>query len=260
MNTGSIGLYIHIPFCLSKCPYCDFYSVKTDGGSIKKYTAAVVNAIKSRPLGGLSVDTVYFGGGTPSVIGAENLAEILQAARDSFLVEQNAEITLEANPGTVDLSFFSELKKAGFNRLSMGLQSANDGQLKLLGRRHNADEAKAAVLSAQKAGFDNISLDIMLGIPQQTEKIVEKSIDFCASLNVSHISAYMLKIEPNTPFYKSNIADICPDEDMQADLYLHAVYCLETRGYKQYEISNFARDGKKSRHNLKYWHCEQYLG
>jgi len=260
MSKNSIGLYIHIPFCLSKCPYCDFYSLKADSDSIKKYTAAVINAIKNRPYGGLNVDTVYFGGGTPSIIGAQNLADILQAAKGSFFVADNAEITLEANPCTVDYSFFCELKIAGFNRLSMGLQSANDEQLKILGRRHNADEAKAAVLAAQRAGFDNISLDIMLGIPQQTMEIVENSINFCAELNVSHISAYMLKIEPNTPFYKSNIAEICPDEDTQADLYLHAVSCLESRGYMQYEISNFARDGKKSRHNLKYWHCEEYLG
>lgn len=262
----SFGIYIHVPFCESKCPYCDFYSRPPKGSEknkeeyIKEYTAGVKNRLVSyaKKYGSRPVDSVYFGGGTPSVLGADALAEILAAIKENFHVTTDAEITVEANPCSVDEEFFLTLRKSGFNRLSMGLQSANGDELKLLGRRHTAEEAAEKVRFAQKCGFDNISLDLMIALPNQTEEKLKTSIEFCAALGVRHISSYILKIEENTVFGKKGVEAL--DDDKTAELYLFMVNELEKHGYAQYEISNFAKKGFEARHNTRYWRDEEYLG
>jgi oxygen-independent coproporphyrinogen-3 oxidase len=255
-----IGLYIHVPFCDGKCPYCDFYSLRADEERMEQYTNSLVEKIEyygSRL--GRDADTLYFGGGTPSLLGARRLASILSAAQKCFGLE-NAEITLEVNPARDLSGFFQEIREAGANRVSIGMQSANEDELRLLGRRHTAAQAAQAVRDAQRAGFENISLDLMLAVPNQTRESLLRSIQFCADAGVQHISAYLLKIEPHTLYYKNREKLAVPADDEAGNLYLTACEELEKRGFQQYEISNFAKPGFKSRHNLKYWHCEEYLG
>ena len=260
------GIYIHVPFCESKCPYCDFYSRppksagKDKNEYIREYTAGVKSRLVSyaKIYGDRVVDTIYFGGGTPSVLGADALSDILSEIKNIYKVSENAEITCEANPCSVDEEFFTKLKNSGFNRLSMGLQSANEDELRLLGRRHTAEEAAEKVRIAQKVGFDNISLDLMIALPNQTKEKLKKSIDFCASLYVQHISSYILKIEENTVFGKKGVQTL--DDEETADMYLFMVDELEKLGYKQYEISNFAKENFEARHNTRYWRDEEYLG
>lgn len=255
----NIGLYLHIPFCRSKCPYCDFYSLKADESVKELY----VNVLKNRITAEMSkfpckADTLYIGGGTPSVLGAENLGEIVKSALP-FLTS-DAEITVECNPFGLNEDFFNTLSFYGVNRISMGLQSANDSERRALGRLSDSETVKQAVLSAQSADISNISLDVMLGIPRQTEKSLSETLDFCLSLSVPHISAYILKLEEGTVFYNRQNSLSLPNDDAVADLYLQACETLEENGIMQYEISNFAKSGYESRHNLKYWNCEEYLG
>lgn len=250
---------MHIPFCRSKCPYCDFYSLKADESVKKQY----VNTLKNRISAEMSIlsckaDTLYIGGGTPSVLGAENLGEIVKSA--SPFLTSDAEITVECNPFGLNEDFFNTLSFYGVNRISMGLQSTNDSERRALGRLSDSETVKQAVLSAQSAGINNISLDVMLGIPRQTEKSLAETLDFCLSLSVPHISAYILKLEEGTLFYKKQSELSIPDDDAVADLYLQTCEALEKNGIIQYEISNFAKSGFESRHNLKYWNCEEYLG
>ncbi len=252
-----IGLYLHIPFCNGKCPYCDFYSVNPESEKVTAYVDALCREIDK--AGGI-YDTVYFGGGTPSHIGSDNIAKIMEHINRT----PDCEATLECNPsdtGADNSSFdFSVVAKSGINRISMGLQSADNSERKILGRRGGCDDVERAIARAKKSGIDNISLDLMLGIPNQTEESLKKSIDFCKQSGAKHISAYILKIEEGTPFYRiKNTLDL-PDEDKTCDLYLSAVEMLKEAGYHQYEISNFSEKGYESRHNLKYWHCEEYLG
>lgn len=250
---------MHIPFCRSKCPYCDFYSLKADESVKEQY----VNTLKKRISAEMSalnckVDTLYIGGGTPSVLGSENLCEIVKSA--SPFLSKNAEITVECNPFGLSEAFFKTLAFYGVNRISMGLQSANDSERRALGRLSDSETVKKAVKNAQKSGIENISLDVMLGIPRQTEKSLAGTLDFCVSLGISHISAYILKLEEGTVFYNKQNSLSLPDDDAVADLYLQACEALENNGIMQYEISNFAKSGYESRHNLKYWNCEEYLG
>lgn len=250
---------MHIPFCRSKCPYCDFYSVRADESVKEQY----VNVLKNRITAEMSVlnckaDTLYIGGGTPSVLGAENLGEIVKSA--SPFLSKNAEITVECNPFGLSEDFFKILKFCGVNRISMGLQSANDSERRALGRLSDSETVKKAVKNAQKSGIENISLDVMLGIPRQTEKSLSETLDFCISLGVPHISAYILKLEEGTVFYNRQNSLSLPNDDAVADLYLQACETLEQNGIMQYEISNFAKSEYESRHNLKYWNCEEYLG
>ncbi len=256
-NAQGLGLYIHLPFCRSKCPYCDFYSLAYHPGTAERYLEAVVRALQTAPAHG-PVDTVYFGGGTPSLMGARALCTLLEAADRTLGIAGGAEITLEANPGTVDAALLGELRAGGFNRLSLGLQSAHPDELAALGRGHTAREAATAVQWAAQAGFERLSLDLMLGTPGQTVETAAQSARYCAELGVGHISAYLLKIEPETPFGRRPPA--CPDEDTLADSYLRVAEVLGGLGYEQYEISNFAKPGQQCRHNLKYWLCEDYLG
>ncbi len=251
-----LGLYIHVPFCKRKCAYCDFYSLTTE--NYDEYRKALVREIKFWGQKDTSVDTIYFGGGTPNLLGAENLSEILFSIRENFTVTGDCEITIEANPETVDYDFFLKIRKAGFNRLSMGVQAEDEKDLETLFRAHTKRQCKSAVFCAKEAGFDNISLDLMLGI--SSLKNLDKSINFCKELNPCHISAYILKIEEDTPFYKMREKLDLPDEEECSRQYEFMVKRLEDLGYIQYEISNFSIKGFESRHNLKYWKCEEYLG
>lgn len=253
------GLYIHVPFCMQKCRYCDFYSVPKGEEYFEIYKNRVIEAIDFYGKRyARRYNSLYFGGGTPLLLGEKHICEITKAAKP-YLTE-DAEITAEGNPGVSERVNFSALRDAGINRLSFGLQSANEKELAALGRIHSAKEAAETVKAAQKAGFDNISLDLMLGIPYQTEDSIIKSIDFCNSLGVRHISSYMLKIEEGTPLAKSELRFLCADEEKAADFYLLACSELEKRGFEQYEISNFAKDGKRSFHNLRYWLDGEYIG
>ena len=259
---NQIGLYIHIPFCKSKCNYCNFYSFCANNNEYDTYTNALIASVRKHGeiYRDRNVDTIYFGGGTPSVLGTDRLCRILNTITNSFTVVSDAEITFEANPTSADALDFYRLKEAGFNRISFGLQSSNDHELKLLGRRHTADEAKEVILSSKKAGFDNLSLDLMLCIPDQTTDSLQRSIEFAASCEVQHISAYILKIEEGTPFYQMKDRFSLPSDDEQSEIYEYAVSLLQEKGYIQYEISNFAKQGFQSRHNLRYWNDEEYIG
>ncbi len=256
----NIGIYLHIPFCRSKCPYCDFYSFSGKQNQIDKYTKVLNEKILSSASTLQSKgDTLYFGGGTPSTLGAENITKLVDTCKKSLLTE-NAEITVECNPYGLDEKFFEALYNCGVNRISLGLQSAVDKERRILGRLSDRIQVENAVKTAQKVGFENITLDVMLGVPNQTETSLNETLDFCVSLGVPHISAYILKLEENTHFYRNREKYSFPDEDMTADLYLQMCEKLENNGITQYEISNFAKKGFESQHNLKYWRCEEYLG
>lgn len=254
-----IGLYIHIPFCSGKCPYCDFYSLKYTTENVELYAGKLKELILSYRNNDLTADTIYFGGGTPSLLGTRNLSEIMQCIKLAF-GNESLETTLEINPESAHLLDFSELKKSGFNRISMGLQSADDRELKSLGRKHSAEDISQTVEEIRTGGITNISLDLMVGIEGQTQETLGKSIDFCSSLGVRHISAYILKIEKGTLYYKNKNTLNLPDDDAVCDMYEFMTDKLKSLGYNQYEISNFANNGFESRHNLKYWNCEEYLG
>lgn len=259
--SNSIGLYIHIPFCKHKCPYCDFFSGNADENAFDNYVIELKDKIKYwSEKAKRDVATVYFGGGTPSVLGADRLCDILDFIKSNFNIQNNAEITVEVNPDSAKTIDFEKMYACGFNRISMGMQTAVEDELRLLGRIHSIDDAKTSVERAKSAGFNNISLDLMMGIPNQTIESLEKSISFCADCEVTHISSYILKIEENTPFYKVQNKLKLADDDMQAEMYLKAVEMLDSLGYKQYEISNFAKQGYESRHNTNYWRCGEYIG
>lgn len=256
-----IGLYLHIPFCDGKCAYCSFFSKRSDESIIDRYTDHLIKSIHDRgDKINRTVDTVYFGGGTPSLLGHERLIKILDNVKQSFNVTDNAEITVEVNPTSTNDLDFAAMRQAGFNRLSIGMQSVNDNELRILGRRHNAEAVSRTVKDAKSAGFDNISLDVMLAIPEQTIESLERTLRFCASQYVRHISCYILKVEEGTPFYA--MRDTLPlfSDDEQAAFYEYTVKRLHELGYDQYEISNFSHKGFESRHNLHYWHDEEYLG
>lgn len=250
------GLYIHVPFCDGKCPYCDFYSLPAGAAAMDAYTERAVRVMEG--WAGASFQTVYFGGGTPNLLGAGRLARLLGSAREIFSIAPGAEVTVEANPTHVDKAFFAELRAAGFNRLSMGLQSADREELALLGRSHSPEGAARAVQAAQAAGFCNISLDLMLALPGGSPQKLKRSIGFAAGLGVQHVSSYILKVEEGTAFARRGIA--LPGEDEAACQYLFCVEELARQGFAQYEISNFSRPGRESRHNLTYWRGEEYLG
>ncbi len=253
-----VGVYIHIPFCRKKCPYCDFYSVAVDENLMDRYTQTVLCEL-AKYEGKITASSVYFGGGTPYLMGAERLGKILGGVKELGLVD-DCEVTIEANPCDVTQSELSQLVKLGFNRISFGVQSLVDSELATLGRRHDAKTAISAIELAKSAGFDNISADLMIATPNQTKHSLLQSIDALAKLPINHVSAYLLKIEQGTPFYANGVSALCPNDDQTADMYLFAVEKLAKCGFEQYEISNFAKDGKISVHNTSYWECKQYLG
>ncbi len=259
----TLGLYIHIPFCRSKCQYCDFYSLSGSEERMDEYQKALLaHLTESAPHAkSHTVDTVYFGGGTPSYYGDKRLAELLKLIKKQFRLDKNAEITLEANPDSVDLKMLKRLRRAGFNRISLGVQSADDAQLADLGRPHTFAQAGQAVEWARKAGFDNLSLDLIYGLPGQSRESWQDTVEQVLALQPDHISAYGLKVEEGTPLFRRvESGEVLPNDDVQADCYLWTVTRLEQAGYGQYEISNFAKEGKLSRHNWKYWMTQPYMG
>lgn len=253
------GIYIHIPFCKRKCPYCDFYSVAVSAETVESYVKALCRNIHAFKGQGIEADTVYFGGGTPSVMTAEQVESIMSALDESVQL-CDTEVTLEANPCTVDRKKLADYKSAGITRLSFGVQSAQDGELEFLGRLHDFELALEAVQNAHDVGFKRLSCDIMLGLKGQTAKSLADSIDKLTALPIDHISAYMLKIEEGTPFDCDEVRKSVADEDTLCDMYLQTVKQLDDKGFAQYEISNFAKEGGQSRHNLKYWQGEEYIG
>lgn len=260
-----LGLYFHIPFCLSKCAYCDFNSAPAPNAEvISRYISALISHMESyrSSAASYSPDTVFIGGGTPTCIPPEELFRLIRAIRKNFKLTKNAEFTVEANPATVSYPTLLRLHRLGVNRLSMGLQSAHDIELKALSRRHTRQDFARSFRMARDAKFDNINVDIMFGIPYQTYQSLMHTLSYVTHLSSDHISLYDLKIEPGTAFYKNynEIAPYLPDDDTEADMYLGAVDYLKSFGYMQYEISNFARRGHMCAHNLKYWNCDEYLG
>ena len=255
------GIYIHIPFCNSKCPYCDFYSFKADEKQKDGYLKAVLFCLdKYKDTLTDTVDTIYFGGGTPSVFGGERIGEIINHIKKGFKVCPTAEITVECNPSSVTAEFVNLIAIAGANRISMGMQSAVTTERLKLGRHSDTDKIRECITLFKNEGIDNISLDLMLGVPGQNEESLDESIDFLLSSGIKHISAYMLKVEEGTPYHTYRNSLNLPDEDETCDMYLHTVKRLSENGFMQYEVSNFCRDGYHSRHNLHYWHCDEYLG
>ena len=259
-----LGIYVHIPFCRSKCEYCDFYSL---GGSRDKrlvddYLQALNLHFKETGprAADYVVDTVYFGGGTPSYFGADGLRRIFAEIQHRFRVDKDAEITFEANPDSVTVPLLKKLRAEGFNRMSLGVQSDDDAMLKRLGRPHNYEQARTAVQLARSCGFDNISLDLMYGLPGQTFEQWDQTLRHVLRLRPEHKSCYGLKVERGTPLWEYRDSANLPTDDVQADMYLAAVRILSEAGYEQYEISNFARPGFESRHNLKYWLGDEYVG
>ena len=250
------GLYIHVPFCRSKCNYCDFYSVRPDDGVTELVIQAVLKA--AEPYRNDKIDTVYFGGGNPLLLGVQNLCKLLNGLSGIFSLKKNSEITLEANPEDITAEAVKTLFDGGFNRISVGVQSLDDEVLKTLGRRHDAKQAISAIETAFNAGFRHISADLMLSLPEATPEKDRETAETLCKLPLDHMSAYMLKVEEATPFYGMNLN--LPDEDSTADSYLAVCETLEKNGFAQYEISNYAKPGGKSRHNLKYWTLEPYIG
>lgn len=262
-NKIPLGLYIHVPFCRSKCEYCDFYSLACkDNKLMEGYLDAICAHLKE--TGALApnykVDTIYFGGGTPSYFGADGIATILATIRRNFDVDNAAEITLECNPDSVNDRMLHRVRAEGVNRISLGIQTDDDELLKRLGRPHNYAQAVSAYQRIRKAGFKNVSVDLMYGLPGQTLRMWQETLDHVLRLLPEHVSCYGLKVEEGTPLYEYKEAANLPDDDVQADMYLAAVEMLRSRGYRHYEISNFARKGLYSRHNMKYWTGGQYLG
>ena len=259
----TLGIYIHIPFCRSKCDYCDFYSLAGREDRMDAYQKALLAHIgETAPLAqGIPVDTIYFGGGTPSFYGDKRLRELLGAIQKQFQVEKNAEITLEANPDSVDLKSLRRLRKAGFNRISLGMQSACPEELADIHRPHSARQVDEAVAAAKKARFRNLSLDLIYGLPGQTMDSWKATVEHALSLIPQHLSCYGLKVEEGTPLAaRAAAGEVLPDDDTQADMYLWTVGRLQRAGLPQYEISNFAKPGYESRHNLRYWLTKPYIG
>ncbi len=259
-----LGLYLHIPFCRSKCLYCDFCSIpRPDPQETQRYAEVLrADLLRRAPdCTEYEVDTVYFGGGTPTVLPAESLARILETVFSHYRVAQNAEITAECNPATADRTALRRMRSAGFNRLSVGVQSAQERELRALGRIHSFAQVAETWEDAMAAGFSNLSADLMFGIPHQTEESFAQTLERVMELSPKHLSAYALTVEPNTPFGRRGEESLSlPDEEAVRRMYLHAVSYLAKNGICQYEISNFARRGYESRHNLKYWNTEEYLG
>lgn len=260
---GSLGLYLHIPFCRSKCRYCDFYSLPRAEGEMDRYVRALTaQLIRQAPLtAGYGVDTIYFGGGTPSYLGWRRLTSLLETALDHYRVCPDSEITLEANPDSLeDPGQVRELVSAGFNRVSLGVQSADDGELRAMGRVHTFAQARSAVRAARTGGIENLSLDLIYGLPDQTMDRWRRTVERVLELEPEHLSCYGLKLEEGTPLWRQREELTLPDGDRQADMVLWTVDRLAAAGYEQYEISNFARSGFASRHNQKYWDLSPYLG
>lgn len=265
---SSLGLYLHIPFCAAICSYCNFNRGLLDEPLKARYVEALAREIERQAAwvqerrGDRRADTIYFGGGTPSLLSADEVARLVRACRNAFDVSPTAEVTLEANPESVTHDRVSGFRSAGVNRLSIGVQSFRDQELVKLGRLHDAARAREAYHTARSAGFDNISLDVMMWLPQQTVTDWQESVAELADLAPDHASLYMLELYPNAPLREEMARagwSLSPDDE-GADMYEWAMEALEAAGYEHYEISNVARPGKRARHNLKYWTDGEWLG
>ncbi len=266
-TTGrTVGCYVHIPFCVKKCAYCDFNSYSGYGDAlIRRYVAALLREIAQAapPDAGEVVDTVFFGGGTPTAIPAEDEASLLRAAVQRLRIDiDSAEITTEANPNSADITGLSVLREAGFNRISFGVQSFDKGLLQAIDRAHSAEEAKAAVHAARRAGFGNVSIDLMFGLPGQSMSQWQDTLEQALALETDHLSMYALIVEEGTGFgtmaRKGKL--VLPHDDLVTDMYAYAIQRVAEMGYGQYEISNFARPGRECRHNEHYWRSDEYYG
>ncbi len=252
MNCNGKGLYIHIPFCVKKCGYCDFFSLEGQCDSVKKrYTKRIVEELSNINE---RVETVFIGGGTPSCLPLQLLSEIVKACP----VLENGEFTVEVNPGTVDRKYLDGLRKAGVNRLSIGVQTLSDEELKVLGRIHTVSEFLNCYRWAREVGFENINIDLMFAFPEQTLSSFKETLNRVIELNPEHISCYALMVEEGTPFYEAGVREV--DGEADRALYHLAVETLEANGYQRYETSNFAREGYECKHNLHYWHAGEYYG
>ncbi|MBP2626376.1 MAG: oxygen-independent coproporphyrinogen oxidase [Firmicutes bacterium] len=259
-----VGLYIHIPFCQQKCLYCDFPSHANLTNLYQPYVAALCREISGLGgvLSGCIVDTIYIGGGTPTVLSVNCLSQILEQVHDSFSIEKTAEISIEANPGTVDFGKLLALRAVGVNRISFGVQTFEESLLLSIGRIHSATQGVEVVKMAQQAGFVNVNIDLMYGLPGQTTQQLSDSILQAVELDVSHISVYGLKVEDGTPFaiMQQQGALHLPDEDTDEAMYELTTQLLPQKGLARYEISNFAKIGYECHHNLKYWQYQPYIG
>ncbi len=255
------AVYVHIPFCPSKCGYCDFNSFAMSGDIVERTARAIEAEIRRSPHAGTPAKTIFFGGGTPTFIPADSLLAILQAVLEVHPPIEGCEITSEANPGTVDSEKFKRMRIAGFNRLSIGAQSFHDDELLRLDRVHSAKETRSAVCAARDAGFENINLDLMFALPEHTRSRWRSSLESAIELDPEHLSLYCLTLEPNTRFAKLAQRGelMLPSEDEQVTFFEDAASIAEAAGYRQYEISNYARPGFECRHNLCYWRCEEYI-
>ena len=262
-----LELYIHIPFCIRKCAYCDFLSGPADDETIERYLKALKLEIRSQKelAKDYIVTSIFFGGGTPSVLRGKQLRSIMDALKSTFFIDEHAEISMEANPGTVTRRKLSAYKNAGVNRISFGLQSTKDEELKVLGRIHTFEAFQKSFSMAREVGFDNINVDLISAVPNQTVESWEQSVRTILELNPEHISAYSLIIEEGTPFFDlygdgAENEHLLPSEDDERLMYQRTEELLEKAGYHRYEISNYAKPGKECRHNLGYWERKQYLG
>ena len=263
-HTGrTVGLYVHVPFCERKCEYCDFYSIESRV-LLDRFVESVRRELTEGAIrcAGCSVDTVYFGGGTPSLLSAGQVDSILDVIRAGYRFDDEAEVTLEVNPGTVDLPALEALRRVGINRLSIGVQSFDDGELRFLGRVHSAADARACIVAARNAGFDNLSLDCIYSLPGQTPEKWRRTLGETVGFAPEHLSAYSLIVEEDTPLFRSvQEGRVVPNSDgVEAQLYELTMEILEANGYEHYEVSNYAQPGFRSRHNSRYWHHENYLG
>ncbi len=261
MEKESLGIYIHIPFCSSKCKYCDFASFDNQFDKEDLYIENLVKEIELFDNSNYIVETVFIGGGTPSVLKPSNILKIGKAL-ECFEFSHNVEFSVECNPCSINEEKFKAFKSIGVNRISFGLQSYNDDILKIIGRIHNVETFEKAYGLARKVGFDNINVDIMFNLPTQTVESFTKTLESVTKLKPEHISAYGLIIEEDTPFYdmvESGVIEM-PDEDLDREMYELCESFLSEKGYNKYEISNYAKEGKECRHNLKYWEREDYIG
>ncbi len=257
-----LGLYVHVPFCSSRCSYCDFATAPYDERSAARYLAAFEKELEAAALyvGEARADTLYLGGGTPPVLGAEELSHVVEGAADRFPIAPGAEVTCEANPETLSPEILDALAGAGVNRLSLGMQTFDAATLAILERRHEPTEAEDAYWRARAKGFENVSLDMMYGLPGQDRRGWAADLRRALALKPEHISLYALALEPEVKLFRERVAYTFPGDDEQAAMYYDALELVAADGFVQYEISNFARPGRECRHNLKYWRDEEYLG
>ena len=261
METKPIGLYVHIPFCKKKCNYCDFCSVACGSDKITRYTDNLIREIESYKRNPkIKIDTVFFGGGTPSVIDVGSFLKIASAVYDSFDVAADTELSVEVNPATLTDEKLSAFREVGVNRISIGLQSIHENEMKILGRIHTYDDFLKTYHMVRAAGIKNINVDLMYGIPEQSVSSFKKTLDAVIALSPEHVSAYGLIVEEGTPFFTNRDKLNLPDEDTEYSMYLDADRKLFDAGYAHYEISNYAQPGYVCRHNLKYWRDEEYIG